>query len=84
MAFSDLRYWNASLPTRADAAIFYEFDKNFRLISAYAGSDEFLSAHNRFFQTGKGAHTLSADEQAAFQKIQCLKGCNSEYLPVAK
>jgi hypothetical protein len=62
--------------------IWYEFDKNFRLISAYAGGDEFRSAHERFYQSGKDAHILSAEEQAAFQKVRCLVGCKSEYVPV--
>ncbi len=64
--------------------IYYEFDKNFRLIAAYAGSDEFRSAHARFYQNGKDAHTLSAEEQAAFQKVRCLVGCKSEFVPVGK
>jgi hypothetical protein len=64
--------------------IYYEFDKNFRLIAAFAGSDEFRSAHERFYQTGKDAHTLSAEEQAAFQKVRCLVGCKSEFAPVGK
>ena len=62
--------------------IYYEFDKNFRLIAAYAGSDEFRSAHEKFYQSGKHAHTLSAEEQAAFQKVRCLVGCKSEFVPV--
>jgi hypothetical protein len=62
--------------------IWYEFDKNFRLIAAFAGSDEFRSAHARFYQTGKDAHPLSAQEQAAFQKVRCLVGCKSEFVPV--
>ena len=62
--------------------IWYEFDKNFRLIAAYAGSDEFRSGHARFYQTGKDAHALSADEQAAFQKVRCLVGCKTEFVPV--
>jgi len=62
--------------------IWYEFDKNFHLIAAYAGGDEFRSAHERFFQTGKNAHTLSAEEQAAFQKVRCLAGCKTEFVTV--
>jgi len=62
--------------------IWYEFDKNFRLISAYAGGDEFRSAHARFYQTGKYAHPLSEEEQVAFQKVRCLVGCKSEFVPV--
>jgi len=71
-------------PYPGGCRIYYEFDKNFRLIAAYAGSDEFRSAHNRFYQTGKSAHTLSAEEEAAFQKVRCLVGCESEYVPVGK
>jgi hypothetical protein len=64
--------------------IWYEFEKNFRLIAAYAGGDEFRSAHNQFYLTGKNAHTLSAEEQAAFQKVRCLKGCSSDFVAVGK
>jgi hypothetical protein len=64
--------------------IYYEFDKNFRLIAAYAGSDEFRKAHAEFYRTGKDAHALSVEEQAAFQKVQCLVGCKSEFVPVGK
>jgi len=64
--------------------IWYEFDKNFRLIAAYAGGDEFRSAHARFYQSGKDAHPLSAEEQAAFQKVRCLVGCKSEFVAVGK
>jgi hypothetical protein len=64
--------------------IWYEFDKNFRLIAAYAGGDEFRSAHARFYQNGKDAHPLSTEEQAAFQKVRCLVGCKSEFVPVGK
>jgi hypothetical protein len=62
--------------------IWYEFDKSFHLIAAFAGGDEFRSAHARFYQTGKDAHSLSAEEQAAFQKVRCLVGCKSEFVPV--
>jgi len=66
----------------AGCRIWYEFDKNFHLIAAYAGSDEFRSAHGRFYQGGKDVHTLSAEELAAFQKVRCLVGCKSEFVPV--
>jgi hypothetical protein len=62
--------------------IYYEFDRNFRLIAAYAGGDEFRSAHARFYENGKDPHPLSAEEQAAFQKVRCLVGCKSEFVPV--
>ncbi len=69
---------------KQDCRIFYEFDNQFRLIAAYAGTDEFRSAHERFYQTGKDAHRLSAEEEAAFQKVRCLVGCKSEYVEVGK
>jgi hypothetical protein len=62
--------------------IYYEFDKNFRLIAAFAGGDEFRSAHARFYENSKDTHPLSAEEQAAFQRIRCLVGCKSEFVPV--
>ena len=64
--------------------IWYEFDKNLRLIAAWAGGDEFRSAHARFYENGKDAHPLSAEEQAAFQKVRCLVGCKSEFVSVGK
>lgn len=62
--------------------IYYEFDKNFRLIAAYAGSDDFRSAHARFYQNGKDAHPLTREEQAAFQKVRCLVGCQSDFVAI--
>jgi hypothetical protein len=62
--------------------IWYEFDRNFHLIAAYAGGDEFRSAHAKFYESSKNAHSLSAEEQAAFQKVRCLVGCQSEFVPV--
>jgi hypothetical protein len=62
--------------------IWYEFDKNFHLIAAFAGGDDFRSAHERFYQSGKNAHPLSTTEQAEFQKIRCLVGCKSDFVPV--
>jgi len=62
----------------------YEFDKDFHLIAADSGGDEFRSAHDRFFQNGKEAHTLAAEEQAAFLKVRCLVGCKSEFVPLAQ
>jgi hypothetical protein len=64
--------------------IWYEFDKDFRLMAAFAGGDEFRSAHARFYGNGKDAHPLSDAELAAFQKVRCLVGCKSEFVPVGK
>ncbi len=62
-------------------AIWYEFEKSGRLATAYAGGDEFRSAHERFYQNGKDSHTLGAEEQAAFYKVRCLAGCKTESVP---
>jgi len=77
-----LRLTVAECITPLGCDIWYEFDKNFRLIAAFAGGDEFRSTHNRFFQTSKNAHTLSPEEQAAFLKVRCLVGCKSEFVTV--
>jgi hypothetical protein len=77
-----IRLTVAECITPVGCRIWYEFDKNFHLIAAYAGSDEFRSAHARFYENGKDAHTLSAEEQAAFQKVRCLVGCKSDFVPV--
>ena len=61
--------------------VWYEFDKNLHLISAYA-DDDFRSAHARFYQNGKDAHPFTAEEQAELQKVRCLVGCKSEFVPV--
>lgn len=61
--------------------VWYEFDKNLHLISAYAG-DDFRSNHARFYQNGKNAHAFTAEEQAAFRKVRCLVGCKTEFVSV--
>ena len=79
-----LRLEVAECITPLGCRIWYEFDKDFRLIAAYAGGDEFRSAHARFYQNGKEAHTLSDAEQATFLKVRCLVGCKSEFVEVGK
>ncbi|HEY6185061.1 MAG TPA: hypothetical protein VIW67_22670, partial [Terriglobales bacterium] len=61
--------------------VFYELDKDFRLINVYAAED-FRSSHGRFYQNGAKAHNLSAAEETGFEKIRCLIGCKSEFVPV--
>ncbi len=62
----------------------YEFDKNFHLIAAYPGSDEFRNAHDQFYQKGKDVHGLRPEELAAFLRVRCLVGCKSQLVPVAE
>ena len=59
--------------------VWYEFDKNFHLSTAYP-DESFRSAHAQFYAAGKAAHTFSAEEEAAFQKVRCLVGCPSEFV----
>jgi len=62
----------------------YEFNRNFQLVAVSPASDEFRTAHDRFYQKGKDAHTLSPEEEAAFLKVRCLAGCKTEFVPVAR
>ena len=62
----------------------YEFDKDLRLIAAYLETDEFRIAHDRLYQNGNDAHTLRAEERAAFLRVRCLMGCKSDFVPVAE
>jgi hypothetical protein len=79
----NLRLSVMECPIPRDCPISYEFDKNLHLISAGPG-EEFRSAHDRFYQNGKDAHSLSTEEQAAFLRVRCLVGCKSEFVPVAQ
>ncbi len=60
--------------------IWYEFDRHLHLGTAYA-DEQFRSTHAQFYIKGKGAHTFSPEEEAAFRKIRCLVGCASDFLP---
>jgi len=61
--------------------IWYEFDRYFRLQSAMA-DDQFRSAHAEFYLKSKNPHPFTKGEEAAFQKIRCLVGCTTEFLPI--
>ena len=63
--------------------IWYEFDKHFHLFTAYP-DESFRSAHKQFYATAKAAHTFNAAEEAEFQKVRCLVGCASEFVPLQK
>ncbi len=65
----------------AGCPVWYELDKNMHLISAYAG-DEFRSNHAKFYLNGKDAHPFGPEEEAEFQKVRCLAGCKTEFVPV--
>ena len=61
--------------------IWYEFDKDFQLVSTEA-SDQFRDAHAEFYSKGNHSHAFTSEEEADFQKIHCLVGCKSEYVAV--
>ncbi len=57
--------------------IWYEFDKNFDLLSVLA-DDGFRSAHAEFYVNSKNAHSFNSEEEAEFRKVRCLVGCKTE------
>jgi len=61
--------------------IWYEFDRNFHLILAEA-DDQFRTAHAEFYLNRSDNHTFSQEEEKEFQKIRCLVGCKTEFVPV--
>jgi hypothetical protein len=61
--------------------ILYAFDWNFNLLSAGL-DDTFLNAHREYYAKNKGDHPFSAEEEAQFQKVRCLEGCATEFVPV--
>ena len=61
--------------------IVYGFDDNFKLLLASA-EDTFLSAHRQFYSKIGNSHSFSKKEEDEFQKVQCLAGCKTQYVPV--
>jgi hypothetical protein len=61
--------------------ILYEFDKSFHLRDV-TPADFFRSAHKQFYLNRKDDHPFSAQEEAELQKVRCLVGCKSEFVPV--
>ncbi|MFY9854095.1 MAG: hypothetical protein WAK26_09495 [Terracidiphilus sp.] len=61
--------------------MWYAFDKDFQLLSA-SPDDQFRSAHKEFYLKSKTDHAFSAEEEAQFQKVRCLAGCKTEFVPV--
>jgi hypothetical protein len=59
----------------------YTLDKDFQLVAAVA-DDQFRSAHKEFYLTNTPHHEFSDAEEAEFQKVRCLSGCKTEFLPV--
>jgi len=59
-----------------DCDVYYEFDKNFNLLSVKA-SDAFRSAHTEFYLKAKDGHAFDQNEENGFRKIRCLAGCGS-------
>ena len=59
-------------------AVWYEFDKDYHLISAVP-DDQFRSAHMEFYLKGQGKHPFSQEEEKDFQKVRCLVGCKTEF-----
>jgi hypothetical protein len=63
--------------------IWYEFNRNFHLLSATA-DDQFRGAHREIYAGRSNDHLFSLAEEAEFSRIPCLRGCQAAYLPVNK
>jgi hypothetical protein len=62
----------------ASCVVWYEFNQPFHLISAVA-DDQFRSAHAQFYINRKDAHPFTPKEEAGFQNVRCLAGCEPEF-----
>ena len=58
-----------------------DLTSNFNLLSASA-EDTFLNAHKEFYSKNKVVHPFSTQEEREFQKVQCLVGCKTAFVPV--
>ncbi len=76
-----LRFSTLECSQNLGCRIWYEFDKDYHLLSVYA-DDYFRLAHNEFYRNGKDPHIFTKEEQAAFQQVRCLVGCKTEFVPV--
>ena len=74
-----VRFSTLECTTHIGCSIWYEFDRNFHLISAYP-DDYFRGAHNEFYRNDKHPHLFSA-EKREFRKVRCLVGCTTEFVP---
>jgi hypothetical protein len=43
--------------------------------------DQFRAAHAEFYLKLKENHLFSKEEESDFQKVRCLVGCATEYVP---
>jgi hypothetical protein len=78
----NVRFWTLECRQRSwGYPVVYEFDSQFHLRSATA-DDSFRGFHNEFFRNDKHPHLFSAAEENEFQKVRCLVGCTSEFVPV--
>lgn len=66
---------------RLGCEIWYEFDNKFHLLSVEA-SDPFRNAHAEFYLKSDPSHHFSPAEEREFQRVRCLVGCTTEYIPV--
>ncbi|MGB7283664.1 MAG: hypothetical protein WBE13_15470 [Candidatus Acidiferrum sp.] len=60
--------------------MWYKFDRHFNLVADYA-DEQFRSAHEAFYAKGKDAHKFGPEEQTEFDKVRCLVGCKTGFVP---
>jgi len=63
--------------------VWYEFDKDFHLVTAYA-DEEFRSSHAQFYAKGKDAHPFSPEEQPNSKKSDALSAANRSSSPARR
>ena len=61
--------------------VWYDFDWNFTLHRLYA-SDTFRQFHDEYYRNTRDVHRFTDDEQKPFQKVRCVEGCKTEFVPV--
>lgn len=66
---------------RPNCIFVYELDKDFKLRSVTPG-DPFLGAHKEFYLGRKDDHPFSKQEETEFQKVRCVVGCQTPFVPV--
>lgn len=71
-----IRFNVRECPQLSGCKILYAFDRKFHLASATAG-DQFRDAHNEFYVNRADKHLFSPREEAEFENIRCLAGCES-------
>ena len=61
--------------------VWYGFDRSFTLRSLHV-DDRFKDAHREYYRNARNSHSFTPEELKEFQKVRCLVGCGTEFVPV--